>query len=96
MKNILINILISLFSIIGILLIIELFLIKIDYSQPHLSRYDYEVGVRHMESSQGYYIKESKKKVSINPQGIRVPNDNKDFLYSKQKSSNVFLNKFYI
>ena len=90
MKNILINILISLFSIIGILLIIEFFLIKIDYSQPHLSRYDYEVGVRHMESSQGFYIKESKKKISINKQGIRVPNDNKDFLYSKQKPANVF------
>ena len=37
----------------------------------------YGWGVRHFESQSGYYIKEAKQLITINSQGIRVPNDKK-------------------
>tara|TARA_Y100000813_G_scaffold169833_1_gene132456 strand:+ start:905 stop:2053 length:1149 start_codon:yes stop_codon:yes gene_type:complete len=62
----------------------------IDYSRPHLSRWDIDGGVRHFESQSGYYVKESKQIITINSQGIRVPNDKKDYQYSVKKPSDTF------
>ena len=72
------------------LIFLELFLILIDYGRPHLSRWDMDGGVRHFESQSGYYVKEAKQLITINSQGIRVPNDKKKFQYSLKKPKNTF------
>lgn len=84
------NILLVFASLFLTLFVIELFLILIDYSRPHLSRWDMDGGVRHFESQSGYYVKESKQIISINSQGIRVPNDKKDYKYNVKKPDDTF------
>ena len=69
---------------------VEFVLRLTDYSRVHLSRWDFDAGVRHLESSSGYYVKESKKKITINDQGIRVANNQKDFKFSENKSKNTY------
>ena len=69
---------------------VEFVLRLTDYSRVHLSRWDFDAGVRHLESSSGYYVKESKKKIIINDQGIRVAKNQKDFKFSENKSKNTY------
>ena len=84
------NILLVFLSIFLTLFILELFLILIDYGRPHLSRWDMDGGVRHFESQSGYYVKESKQIITINSQGIRVPNDKKNYQYNPKKPNDTF------
>ena len=84
------NVLLIFVSVSLTLFILELFLIFIDYNRPHLSRWDLDGGVRHFESQSGYYIKEAKQLITINSQGIRVPNDKKNYQYDLNKSNDTF------
>ncbi len=84
------NILLVLASLIFTLFILELFLILIDYNRRHLSRWDMDGGVRHFESQTGYYVKESKQIITINSQGIRVPNDKKNYQYKINKPNDTY------
>tara|TARA_B100000963_G_scaffold208256_1_gene181395 strand:+ start:233 stop:1408 length:1176 start_codon:yes stop_codon:yes gene_type:complete len=70
--------------------VLEIFLIFIDYGRPHLSRWDMDGGVRHTESQSGYYVKESKQIITFNSQGIRVPNDKKNYQYDINKPKDTF------
>ena len=84
------NILLVFLSLFLTLFILEIFLILVDYGRPHLSRWDMDGGVRHFESQSGYYVKESKQFITINSQGIRVPNDKKNYQYFLKKASDTF------
>ena len=84
------NLLIVFVSTFLTLLFLELFLVLIDFGRPHLSRWDMDGGVRHFESQSGYYIKEAKQLITINSQGIRVPNDKKNYQYDLNKSNDTF------
>ena len=84
------NIILVFLSLFLTLFILELFLIFIDYGRPHLSRWDMDGGVRHFESQSGFYVKESKQIITINSQGIRVPNDKKDYQYFLKKPNDTF------
>ena len=85
-----INLLLVFVSTFLTLFVLELFLVFIDYGRPHLSRWDIDGGVRHFESQSGYYVKESKQIITINSQGIRVPNDKKNYQYSLKKPNDTF------
>ncbi len=85
-----INLLLFFVSTFLTLFVLELFLVFIDYGRPHLSRWDIDGGVRHFESQSGYYVKESKQIITINSQGIRVPNDKKNYQYSLKKPDDTF------
>ncbi len=84
------NILLVFVSTFLTLFVLELFLIFIDYGRPHLSRWDMDGGVRHFESQSGYYVKESKQIITINSQGIRVPNDKKNYKYNFKIPKDTF------
>ncbi len=84
------NILLVFGSLFLTLLFFELFLILIDYDRRHLSRWDIDAGVRHFESQSGYYVKSSRQIITINSQGIRVPNDKKNYQFSLKIPDDTF------
>ena len=76
--------------VLGTLVAVEIGLRIAGYSYPPLFMYDPDVGARHRPSASGWQIKEAKQYITINAQGIRVPSNQPEMIFSLKKKPETY------